>query len=77
MRYLILVAVLALAACGDNTRVAAKDDAGVVTDAPAIDAGIDAPPTALAPCLDRPTELPRPPSGQLPCELVPPGFVQP
>jgi len=25
-------------------------------------------------CLDRPTELPRPPSGTLPCELLPPGY---
>ena len=28
----------------------------------------------LAPCLDRPDELPRPPAGRLPCELFPPGF---
>jgi hypothetical protein len=28
---------------------------------------------ALAPCLDQPG-LPRPPSGQLPCELLPPSF---
>jgi len=27
----------------------------------------------LAPCLDRPTDLPRP-EGQLPCEMFPPGF---
>jgi len=31
---------------------------------------------ALAPCLDRPTDLPRPPVGRLPCELLPPGFGQ-
>jgi len=31
----------------------------------------------LAPCLDRPTDLDRPPSGQLPCDLLPPGFVAP
>jgi hypothetical protein len=35
--------------------------------APTSDAG-------LVPCLDRPTELERPPSGQLPCELLPPDF---
>jgi hypothetical protein len=29
----------------------------------------------LVPCLDRPNELDRPPSGQLPCDLLPPGFV--
>jgi hypothetical protein len=28
----------------------------------------------LKPCLDRPTELERPPSGQLPCDLLPPGL---
>jgi hypothetical protein len=28
----------------------------------------------LAPCLEQPTALARPPSGQLPCELLPPGF---
>lgn len=28
----------------------------------------------LTPCLDQPTALARPPSGQLPCELLPPGF---
>jgi hypothetical protein len=27
---------------------------------------------ALAPCLDTPSDLPRPPAGRLPCELVPP-----
>jgi len=31
----------------------------------------------LAPCLDLPTDLDRPPSGQLPCDLLPPGFVAP
>jgi hypothetical protein len=29
---------------------------------------------ALAPCLDTPTDLPRPPAGRLPCELIPPGL---
>lgn len=28
----------------------------------------------LAPCLDQPSDLPRPPSGALPCEMLPPGF---
>jgi hypothetical protein len=58
-----LVLLLALAACGDNKKASATGDAG-----------IDAGPTVLAPCLDRPDELPRP-TGQLPCELLPPGFV--
>lgn len=30
--------------------------------------------TALAPCLDRPERLERPPTGTLPCDLLPPGF---
>jgi len=53
--------MLALTACGDNR--ATKP----------VDAGVDTSP--LAPCLDRPDELPRPPSTQLPCELLPPGFA--
>ena len=56
-----LVAIVTLAAtCGDNT---------LPPDDPQ--------PQPLAPCLDRPTDLPRPPpaTGQLPCELLPPGFV--
>ncbi|HEY6556118.1 MAG TPA: hypothetical protein VI072_02555 [Polyangiaceae bacterium] len=34
------------------------------------------PPTdgGLKPCLDRPTELERAPSGRLPCDLLPPGL---
>jgi hypothetical protein len=30
--------------------------------------------SASAPCLDQPTDLPRPPEGRLPCELIPPGL---
>lgn len=52
------------AACGDN-REAPRDAAP--------DAGDE----ALAPCLERPTDLPRPPTGALPCELLPPGFAPP
>ncbi len=61
------------AACGDNHRPAA-DEADAAP--PAIDAALptDAPPVTVGPCLDRPTDLPRPPSGALPCELLPPGF---
>jgi hypothetical protein len=41
----------------------------------------DSPPTpekpqGLSSCLESPTQLVRPPSGQLPCELLPPGFGQ-
>jgi len=61
MRALVLIALLA--GCGDNSKPA------VVTG----DAGVDAS-TTLTACLDRPDELPRAPTGQLPCELLPPGF---
>jgi hypothetical protein len=71
---LVLVFVLCLAcpviaACGDNQ---------VPETPPPADAAVDADPSTLAPCLDRPTDLPRPPAtGALPCELLPPGFVAP
>ena len=65
MRCLVLIVLLA-AACGDNGKPSTPRDAG---------ADADAAPQALGPCLDRPTDLARPPAGQLPCELLPPGFV--
>jgi hypothetical protein len=55
------------AACGDNQETP-KDAA------PPDDGGTDAP-GALGPCLERPTDLPRPPTGALSCELLPPGFM--
>lgn len=82
-------AFLALPACGDNnpgTGPQVEDDAGdlVPTDAGA-DAGIDASPDAgtdpdasvapLMPCLERPDTLPRPPTGALSCDLLPPSFA--
>ena len=65
---LILFALLAVAACGDNQKAPVQDDAGVQ---------VDATPQALAPCLDRPDTFDRPPTGQLPCDLLPPGFTAP
>jgi hypothetical protein len=38
------------------------------------DAISDAGASAIAPCLDSPTDLPRPPAGRLPCDLIPPGL---
>jgi hypothetical protein len=60
MRALLLLALLA--ACGDNRKAPVAGDAGI-------------PSTAKQACLDRPDELPRAPTGALPCELLPPGLV--
>lgn len=57
--------MISVAACGDNQ--SAPADASP----PRIDAPEDLERKA---CLDQPTELARPPGGQLPCELLPPGF---
>ena len=68
MRRLILL-LAALAACGDNIKPSTVEDAG-------IDSAVDAaPPGRLTGCLDRPGQLPTAPSGQLPCDLVPPGLT--
>jgi hypothetical protein len=66
----VLATGLWLTACGDNQH--APDD---VTPTP--DAAPDAAPGVRGACLDRPTDLPRPPvAGEpLACDLLPPGFV--
>jgi hypothetical protein len=71
MRATITVLLLALgtAACGDDLKPA-QHDAGVDPDA-----APDAPTTnVVGPCLDRPDRLDTTPTGQLPCELISPGF---
>jgi hypothetical protein len=78
MRALVLSALVALGGgCGDNVKVVPGDGApspDASTADAQVDAGVDASP-AVGPCLDRPPgDLPRPPAGQLPCELLPPGF---
>jgi hypothetical protein len=61
----VLLAALLLQGCPPSQTTDAGTDAGVA------DAG-----TGLKPCLDAPTDLPRPPgSTGLPCELIPPGFA--
>ncbi len=64
----ILFLLAALAACGDNLKPSTPDDAG-------IDAAVDAPSGRLTGCIDRPNQLPVAPSGQLPCDLIPPGLA--
>ncbi len=66
MRPLILVVTL-LAACGDNIHPATPDGARADASGDAVQ--------ATGPCLERPIDLARPPSGALPCDLLPPGFV--
>lgn len=67
-----IVLVAALGACGDNLPATPKDAAP--DDTLVVDAGPDAGPTAVGPCLDRPSEATKAPNGQLPCELISPGF---
>ena len=66
MRALLLCVAVLATACGDN-RAAPIRDAAPDVDAPA-DAAI-----VRAACLDRPTDLAMAPTGELPCELLPPG----
>lgn len=68
----------ALLCCGDDTKNA-DTDASVPPSSP-VEAGtipVDGatPPDGgrLTSCVDRPTDIPRPPTGRLPCELIPPG----
>ncbi len=71
MRRLVLTLFAALAAgpllagCGDNTAPVPLPDGGP-------DGPVD---KVTGPCLEQPTALARPPTGALPCELLPPGFV--
>jgi hypothetical protein len=60
---IVSLALLVLSACGDNFKQTPDD------------ARFDAPPQASGPCLLRPTDVPVPPTGALPCDLLPPGFV--
>ena len=66
MRHFLLVIGLLLACgCGDNH--------GAKPNAPDASPPVDAPgEQAVGPCLDGPTDLPRPPTATLPCELYPP-----
>jgi hypothetical protein len=76
-RWMFLIALCLLGACGDDASSSPPDaaapdarvpDAAAAPDAAAPDAG----PQSF--CLDAPTDLPRPPTGRLPCDLVPPGL---
>jgi hypothetical protein len=62
---LIATACLTLSCTDDPPLDSAPDAGGSNVDAAA----------PLTHCLDRPDQLPRPPVGRLPCELIPPGLV--
>jgi len=70
-RALSAILAVGLLGCGDNHVRPPADAFPEEPDGAPSDAGIE----ALGPCLDRPTDLPRPPTGQLPCDLLPPGFA--
>jgi hypothetical protein len=84
-RWLVLIAVLAagvaLVCCGDDDDGAAADGGTP----PTLDGALTsdgAQPDVLVPdgarlssCVERPTDIPRPPTGRLPCELIPPGLT--
>ncbi len=62
-RWLALLVPLLTAACSDDVKPLAPDGGTEIPDG-----------GTLASCTDRPTQLMSPPTGQLPCELLPPGF---
>lgn len=74
----LAIGAACVSACDDDPSspvVDAGSDAPAGQDAPGPDAAVDLPaPPAAASCLDRPDVLPRPPTGQLPCDLIPPGL---
>lgn len=72
MKAVFVALALALLACGDNS-VPETVDPGPTPDGP-LTPDTPVAPTNLEPCLDRPTDLPGAPSGQLSCDLLPPGF---
>lgn len=61
--YLCLTGLLLLSGC---------PDAG-----PPSETAPDAAPKVLKACLERDSDLPRPPTGELSCELIPPPFRAP
>jgi hypothetical protein len=71
-RWILMLALCVTGACGDDGATPPAD-ASRPADASAPDTDASAPDAGAAgSCLDRPTDLARPPTGQLPCELFPP-----
>jgi hypothetical protein len=70
----LLSAGLLFAGCGKDENTNAPGTGG--TSGAGGNAGNPPSDGGLKPCLDRPTELERAPSGRLPCDLLPPGLSQ-
>jgi len=70
----LFVAAMALTIACDDDKGSSNDDRGKDPTAGASGNGDAGASSVSAPCLDEPGELPRPPSGRLPCDLLPPGF---
>jgi hypothetical protein len=79
----LLVVALATACSNESTTPGSPTGTGGTGGSASTDGGkpdVAIPPGdgGLSPCaLDLPTVLDRPPSGSLPCDLLPPGFVSP
>lgn len=76
-RLFFSLAICLLAACGDDASSspdAAVPDARMSDAAPPDAQPPDAAPGPVSSCLDAPTDLPRPPTDRLPCDLLPPGL---
>jgi hypothetical protein len=86
---LMLAALLAASACSEDQRVSSDTDPSMQiapgtgdaavspAAAPTVDGGTSAAsPGTRADCIDRPSELARAASKELPCELFPPNFVR-
>lgn len=67
LRRLALTSLLLLCGCPDSAQTD-TNDASVQTDGGA---------SALAACTEQPSELPRPPTNRLPCELIPRALMLP
>jgi hypothetical protein len=65
LRRFALTGLLLLCGCPDSSQSG---------DTPTPDGGGAA---ALTSCVERPSELPRPPTDRLPCELIPPDLTLP
>jgi hypothetical protein len=70
-RWILILALCFAGACGDDGGSSPPDDAARPPDASTPDAGAPDAGAAVS-CLDQPTDLPRPPTGPLPCDLLPP-----